>query len=104
MRDNQVHLPLFGRKPPDKGNAVVAIKLANASGGTLVPLYLTRKKGARFRLHLLPPVPKRPGTDTAYPVPDTILKFNEIFEPLVLKNIREWYMLAELRLPKRGKA
>ena len=99
MRDNQIHLPLFGRKPPDKGNAVVAIKLANASGGTLLPVYLTRENGARFRLHILPPVPKQPASDTPYPLPDTILKFNEIFEPLVLGNIRQWYMLGELRLP-----
>ncbi|MBD1547806.1 lysophospholipid acyltransferase family protein [Roseibium aggregatum] len=99
VRDNQIHLPLFGRKPPDKGNAVVAVKLANASGGTLVPLYLTREKGARFRLHILPPVPKQPASDTPYPLPDTILKFNAIFEPLVLGNIRQWYMLGELRLP-----
>jgi lauroyl/myristoyl acyltransferase len=104
VRDNQIHLPLFGREPPDKGNAVVAIKLANASGGTLVPLYLSRDKGARFRLHILPPIPKRPAPETPYPVPDTILKLNGIFEPLVLKNIREWYMLAELRLPKRKKS
>lgn len=104
VRDNQVHLPLFGRKPPDKGNAVVAIKLANASGGTLVPVYMTREKGARFRLHILPPLPKRPALGTPYPLPGTILKFNEVFEPVVLENIRQWYMLAELRLPKHQMA
>lgn len=101
VRDNQIHLPLFGRKPPDKGNAVVAVKLANASGGTLVPVYLTRENGARFRLHVLPPIARQPAPDALYPLPDTILKFNEIFEPLVLENIQHWYMLAELRLPGR---
>lgn len=104
VRDNQIHLPLFGRTPPDKGNAVVAIKLANTSEGTLVPLYLTRENGARFRLHILPPIPKQPAPASSYPVASTILKFNHIFEPLVLENIRQWYMLAELRLPERKRA
>ena len=104
VRDNQVHLPLFGRKPPKKGNAVVAVKLANASGGTLVPVYLTREQSARFRLHILPPLLKQPDPETPYPLPGTISALNRIFEPLVLANIRHWYMLAELRLPKHRKA
>jgi lauroyl/myristoyl acyltransferase len=100
VRDFQIHLPLFGRSPPDKGNAVVAVKLANSTGGTLLPIYLKRTRGARFKLVILPPLAKVSDADKPYPVAATILKFNEIFEPLVIENVEHWYMLGELRLPQ----
>lgn len=100
VRNRQIHLPLFGRKPPKRGNAIVAIKLANAAQGTLVPVYLKREKGARFKLVILPPLAKTDDPTQPYPVSATVLKFNEIFEPLVLENIEHWYMLGELRLRK----
>lgn len=100
VRDFQIHLPLFGRAPPDKGNAVVAVKLANSTAGTLVPVYLKRTKGARFTLTVLPPLAKTDDTDKPYPIAATIMKFNEVFEPLVIENIEHWYMLSELRLPE----
>lgn len=100
VRDFQVHLPLFGRTPPDKGNAVIAVKLANSTGGTLLPVYLKRTRGARFKLVILPPLAKVNGADSPYPVASTIMKLNDIFEPLVTENIEHWYMLNELRLPQ----
>ncbi|MGJ8569304.1 MAG: lysophospholipid acyltransferase family protein [Hoeflea sp.] len=101
VRDFQVHLPLFGRTAPDKGNAVVAVKLANSTGGTLLPVYLKRIGGARFKLVVLPPLATRQDSDRLYPVAETIMKFNEIFEPLVIENVEHWYMLGELRLPQK---
>ncbi|MEQ8482580.1 MAG: lysophospholipid acyltransferase family protein [Hoeflea sp.] len=100
VRDSQVHLPLFGRTPPGKGNAVVAVKLANSTAATLVPVYLKRTRGARFTLAILPPLAKTVDNGKPYPIPETIMKFNEIFEPLVIENIEHWYMLGELRLPE----
>ncbi|MCY0096370.1 lysophospholipid acyltransferase family protein [Hoeflea ulvae] len=100
VRARQVHLPLFGRAPPDKGNAVVAIKLANSTGGTLVPVYLKRTSGARFTLCVLPPLARTEDAERSYPVDATIAQFNDIFEPLVIDNIEHWYMLGELRLPQ----
>ncbi|WP_298982072.1 lysophospholipid acyltransferase family protein [uncultured Roseibium sp.] len=99
VRENQIHLPFFGRKPPEKGNAVVATKIANSCGGTIVPVYLTRLGPARFKLVILPPV-ERIGTGEAYDIRSTVQALNDIFEPIVLENIEEWYMLGELRLPK----
>ena len=96
VRDRQVHFPCFGRRMPEAGNAVVAIKLANATGGTLVPVYLHRLDGARFRLTIRPPLERAGKT---YPVAETVAALNAIFEPLVLANIEEWYMLSEVRLP-----
>jgi len=100
VRDFQIHLPLFGRPPPDKGNAFVAVKLANSTGGTLLPVYLKRTRGARFKLVVLPPLAKVNAADRPYPLAATIMKFNDIFEPLVIENVEHWYMLGELRLPQ----
>ena len=36
VRENQIHLPLFGRPAPTKGNAVAAIKLAKATDAALI--------------------------------------------------------------------
>jgi lauroyl/myristoyl acyltransferase len=99
VQNRQVHLPLFGRSLPEKGNAVVAIKLANASGGTIIPFYMKRIKGSRFELRLLPPL--RPQPDgPRYKVAETLHRLNDVFEPVVLENIEHWYMLGELRLPQ----
>ncbi|WP_153768807.1 lysophospholipid acyltransferase family protein [Labrenzia sp. CE80] len=99
VRDNQVHMPTFGRPLPDKGNAVVAIKLANAAGGTIVPFYLRRQNGPDFDLNILPPLEPNTADQTKrYDMKPTLQAFNDIFEPIVLDNIEHWYMLSELRL------
>jgi len=99
VRDKQVHLPAFGRKLPEKGNAVVAVKIANACGGTLVPTYLTRTGPARFKMIILPPLERRAAA-APYPVRETVQDLNDLFEPIVLDHIDEWYMLSELRLAR----
>ncbi len=99
VREKQIHFPLLGRSPPRAGNAVVAIKLANACGGTIVPTYMKRIGPARFKHTILPPIP-RPRGEANYEIVDTINALNDVFEPIVLDNIEHWYMLAELRLPE----
>ncbi|WP_417668770.1 lysophospholipid acyltransferase family protein [Roseibium sp.] len=99
VRDDQIHLPAFGRPLPTRGNAVVAIKLANVCGGTLVPFYLKRTNGPQFDLNILPPLRLAEDNDKAYPLRGTLADLNDIFEPLVVQNLEHWYMLGELRLP-----
>ncbi|WP_269582346.1 lysophospholipid acyltransferase family protein [Roseibium sp. Sym1] len=98
VRDKQVHLPCFGRLAPNKGNAIAAIKIANACGGTLLPTYLVRTGPARFRMIILPPIERQ--DEAGYDVPGTVSALNDVFEPIVLENIEQWYMLSELRLPQ----
>jgi lauroyl/myristoyl acyltransferase len=100
VRDKQVHLPLFGRPLPERGNAVVAVKLANASGGTIVPFYMKRTSGPAFDLNILPPIPPNGEGAARYDVRQTLTTFNDIFEPLVLSNIEHWYMIEKLYLPE----
>lgn len=99
VRDNQIHLPLFGRPVPETGNGVVAVKLANASAGTILPAYLQRR-GSRFDLIIEPPIPPSGDGKERYPVKDTLQQLNDVFEPVVLRDIEHWYMLTELRLPE----
>ncbi|GGB44265.1 hypothetical protein GCM10011316_15350 [Roseibium aquae] len=96
VRDHQVHFPLFGRPAPERGNAVVAVKLANAANGSLLPVHLARLSDARFRLTICPPIPR---SDMPYDIAGTIEQLNSVFEPEILARIEEWYMMAELRLP-----
>ncbi len=98
VRNKQIHLPLFGRELPTRGNAVAAVKLANKCSATLVPTYLTRTGPARFKLVICPPLLReRPAA--SYDVAKSIEALNAVLEPAVLRHIDEWYMLAELRLP-----
>ncbi|MHA7772573.1 lysophospholipid acyltransferase family protein [Roseibium sp. M-1] len=98
VREKQVHLPCFGRKLPEKGNAAVAIKVANSCGGRLIPTYLIRTGPARFRMIILSAIePSSAGA--RYDLEKTIARLNDIFEPIVLDRLEEWYMLSELRLP-----
>jgi len=109
VRDRQTHLPAFGRPLPDKGNAAMIAKLANASGALLVPIYMVREdhaggeKSPHFRLTILPPLAPAPGQEKGrtvpYPVADTIRRIDALFEPIVCAHLDQWYMLQELRLP-----
>ncbi|WP_319567969.1 lysophospholipid acyltransferase family protein [Cohaesibacter marisflavi] len=98
VRENQIHLPLFGRPTPTKGNAVAAIKLAKATGATLIPVFMIRTQGANYQLTFLPPIEQANSGDRAADIETTIKRINGAIEPIILEHIDQWYMLAELRL------
>lgn len=97
VRDKQIHMPLFGRSLPTKGNAINAVKLANGCQGTLLPMFIERIDGPDFVLHFLPPLQPADGP-RRYELTETLQQFNSIFEPIVLEHVTQWYMLRELRL------
>ena len=98
VRDRQIHLPLFGRPLPDRGNAVAATKLAMATGAAILPVFMLRTSGAHYHLHIKPPLEVAASNDRASDIEATIEAINNALEPVVLENIDQWYMLAELRL------
>ncbi|WP_417693136.1 lysophospholipid acyltransferase family protein [Roseibium sp.] len=112
VRQHQIHFPFFGRPAPSAGNGVVAIKLANSAGGLIVPIYLRRTKGVRFELVILPALypdaqssgrptiaPERARTaPQTYDIAETLTRLNDLYEPIILENVEQWYMLSELRL------
>nr|WP_321457770.1 lysophospholipid acyltransferase family protein [uncultured Cohaesibacter sp.] len=98
VRERQIHFPLLGRKTPTRGNAVAAVKLALSSNAVLVPVYMARKGGAHYRINILPPIVPDRNEDREIGIKSSIEKINERIEPVVLENLDQWYMLAELRL------
>nr|WP_319514081.1 lysophospholipid acyltransferase family protein [uncultured Cohaesibacter sp.] len=98
VRDNQVHLPLFGRPAPTKGNAVAAIKLAKATNAELIPVFMIRTQGANYQLKFLPPINQANSGNRKADIETTIKRINSAIEPIILKHIDQWYMLADLRL------
>ncbi|MES2843673.1 MAG: lysophospholipid acyltransferase family protein [Pseudomonadota bacterium] len=95
VRDGLTHFPLFGRKPPDRGNAVLAVKLAQAAQAVILPVVLLRQSGCTFALHFLPPV--TPGSDGVTPA---LIRLNAVLEPIVRDHTDQWYMLTSLDVPK----
>lgn len=98
VRAFQTHFPLFGRRPSERGNAVVAMRIARAAGALLVPVYLLRQPDGDFRLHILDLM--EPEAASGETVPEAIERLNAVLEPAVRANAEQWHMLADLRLPK----
>ncbi len=99
VRGFQIHLPLFGRKPPPRGNAVNVLKIARATNAVILPVYMLRLDGARFRLTILPPFEPEDSGDAGRDLPRNVTRLSETFEPIVRANIEQWHMMPELRLP-----
>ncbi len=100
VRNDQIHFPLFGRPVPSAGNMVNVVKLAKAANALIVPVYMARKHGVRFTLRFLPSQEPASGSSKVENIQKTAANLNEIFEPIVLKHLEQWYMLAAIRAPE----
>lgn len=103
VREKQVHMPLFGRDLPDRGNVVNVLKLQRASNAIMLPVYLLRMPKGRYRMTVLPPMDLARSDDARADLAANMRKLDAIFDPIVHQHIDQWYMLTELRLPKRKK-
>lgn len=92
-RDNQSYVPLFGRSVPARGNAVILIKLARAAKAVLLPVYMLRAPGCRFRLTFMPPMELTETGDARADITRNIERISELFEPLICEHIEQWYQL-----------
>ncbi|WP_319414379.1 lysophospholipid acyltransferase family protein [uncultured Cohaesibacter sp.] len=97
VRDGQIHLPLFERPVPDRGNAVAAIKLAKSTNSALLPVYIYRTSAANYQMTILPEIEIQQRENQDIAIKETIKQINDSLEPAVLEHIDQWYMLAELR-------
>ncbi|AXS38888.1 lysophospholipid acyltransferase family protein [Breoghania sp. L-A4] len=99
VRGFQIHLPLLGRRPPERGNAVNVLKIARVTNAVILPVYMLRLKDSRFRLTILPPFEPEASGDAERDLPRNVTGLNDIFEPVIRANVEQWHMLPELRLP-----
>ena len=101
-RRGYVNAPLFGRKPAPRANLVVAVRLAMASGAALVPCYVERLDGARFRATFLPPVELMPaGNDRLGALDENILRLDRAITAPILAHLDQWYSLLDYYRPER---
>jgi KDO2-lipid IV(A) lauroyltransferase len=97
-RNGRISAPLFGRTIPPRANLLNIIRLAWASGATVIPAYAERLAGARFRVTCLPPIELAPeGDDPGAALIDNVDRLDRIITPLVLAHLDQWYMLLEYR-------
>ncbi|GGC27063.1 lauroyl acyltransferase [Siccirubricoccus deserti] len=78
--------PSLGRGPRITGNIPYAARLARLSGCAIVPGYVERLPGTRFRTHFLPPVALPPDGN----VVAGTAALDAAVEPVVRANLRQW--------------
>jgi KDO2-lipid IV(A) lauroyltransferase len=97
-RRGQINAPLFGRQIPARSNLATVVRYAWASGAAIIPAYVERLEGARFRTIFLPPVGLAPeGEDRSGALVENVHRLDRIITPIVLNHLDQWYMLFEAR-------
>lgn len=87
-----VHGPSLGRGPRTKGNIPYAVRLARLSGCAIVPCYVTRLPGSRFRTTFLPPLELPPETgDRATDLAAGAAALDAALDPIVRANLPQWF-------------
>lgn len=94
-----IHAPLFGRPLQRRANIKNAVRLAAASGAAVIPVYVERLGGARFRVNFLPPADL---LSAAPDDPDALLenvqRLDRLITPIILARLDQWFWLPTLRL------
>jgi len=95
-RGKQIYFPTFGRPMPYGSNLSLAIRLSAATGAPLTPVYLMRRAGHRFDLHVCDDLPAPAARDSAGH--DAIArKLDQLFEGIIRSRLDDWQQLYFLR-------
>lgn len=79
-RDGQVWFPLFGRKIPPSGNLLTALRLARIAEANILPVFLERVEGTRFRVQSHP-----------------ILSIDDLGEVELVRKLDKWFGAAAIK-------
>lgn len=95
-RNGKSMAPLFGRPPHTFGNLAVATRLARRTRSMIVVAHAERTSSCHFHLQISKPfaLPLDFGS-----VEDDVAFLNLHIEPLILKNLHQWYYLDDSILP-----
>lgn len=91
FQNGRVNAPALGRPPATGGNIQLALRLAAMAGAALVPAYVVREKGPRFRVRFLPALP------VAGDLPAEQAALEAVIEPLIRRHLDQWLMLYAFR-------
>jgi len=96
--DGVVRGPSLGRGPRRVGNMLLAVRLARISGCAIVPGFVTRLPGTRFRTTFLPPVALPPPTgDRAADIAAGTSALDAVLDPVVRAHLVQWLFTITLR-------
>ena len=98
VRGRGVMAPLFGRPVSLRSNLANAVRLSLASGAALLPFYVERLNGARFRLTILPEVELIRSSDPEADVIDNVHHIDRLITPIITQRLEQWFLLLYLRL------
>jgi Kdo2-lipid IVA lauroyltransferase/acyltransferase len=97
-RSGCVQAPTFGRPIPERANLLNVVRLAWASEAVVIPVYVERLEGCRFRITCLPVVELAPeGENPPAALVDNVGRLDRIIAQLILARLDQWYMLLEHR-------
>lgn len=100
--DGASRFPPFWRPMPERGNATILLKLAHRAGAPVLPVWVLRTgRGARFTLHVDPPLELDPALPQARFVGEGRRLLAARLEPVIRANPDQWYMLCEMRDPPK---
>ena len=97
-RRGYVYAPLFGRQPAPHANLVAAVRLAMAADAALIPCYVERLDGARFRAVYMEPVELLPGKAA---LDENIHRLDRAITAPIMAHLDNWYSLMDYYRPER---
>jgi KDO2-lipid IV(A) lauroyltransferase len=99
----RVNGPSLGRGPRREGNIPLAVRLARLSGCALVPGFVERSPGARFRAVFLPPVAlPAPTGDRAADLAAGVAALDAALDPILRARLEQWFFTIAWRPEREG--
>jgi len=93
VRGRGVMAPLFGRPVPTRSNLSNAVRLGLASGAAMLPFYVERLNGARFRLTIFPEVELTRSGNREADVIDNVHRIDRLTTPIITQRLEQWFLL-----------
>ena len=98
--NDELNTPSFGRPLRQVGNLTHAVRLAKLTNAILCVAYVTRTKGARFLLHIKPPVILDFTHFDKQALQDTVKQLDKQIDPIIREHLDQWYYASALHLSK----
>jgi len=95
-RDGYICAPLFGRPYRARSNLVTTVRLSWASGAVIIPAFVERLGGARFRTTFLSPL-ELPAERTEAALTESVRRLDAAVTAMILPRLDQWYMLTQHR-------